>query len=129
LQELKKQRRPGDGVYDAVVSISSTNGHDVQMLGLLIALARPGASLFVQEPTVASQVISCVLPDPSDADETMIFLADSLHACMAAQLKDVRRICRDRNPQGSCLVEKVGAFLTDTCCAVALHRICRTKLS
>lgn len=54
-QELKKQRRPGDGVYDAVVSISSTNGHDVQMLGLLIALARPGASLFVQEPTVASQ--------------------------------------------------------------------------
>lgn len=50
LQELKKQQLPGDGAYDVVVSVSAAASHDIQSLGVLTALAKPGAVLIVQQP-------------------------------------------------------------------------------
>jgi len=55
LQELSKQQLPGDGAYDAVVSVSASGAsHSLHSLSTLLALAKPGATVVVQEPVAAS---------------------------------------------------------------------------
>lgn len=54
LQELTKQQLPGDGAYNAVLSLSaSAAAHSLQTLGILVALAKPGATVVVQEVVAA----------------------------------------------------------------------------
>ena len=55
MQELAKRQAAGDKPYDAIVSVSAFgNTHSVQTLGHLLALAKPGASVTVQEPVASS---------------------------------------------------------------------------
>ena len=54
LQELSKQQLPGDGAYDAVLSLSaSAAAHSLETLSTLVALAKPGATVVVQEVVAA----------------------------------------------------------------------------
>lgn len=61
-QELSKQQLPGDGAYDAVVSVSASGAsHSLHSLSTLLALAKPGATVVVQEPVAASPSEVCCL--------------------------------------------------------------------
>ena len=54
MQELAK-RQAGDKPYDVILSVSAFgNTHSVQTLGHLLALAKPGAFVTVQEPVASS---------------------------------------------------------------------------
>ncbi len=68
LQELTKQQLPGDGAYNAVLSLSaSAAAHSLQTLGILVALAKPGATVVVQEVVAARPGEVRLISPPSAA--------------------------------------------------------------